>query len=183
MESCGQVSVAARWCLVGNVSQWFCLQIGLSEVAGSSSCTGLALPGRALGTAISDKGAAVSKASRRSPQKVTHGDSLCHSRRWSPRRLSQIEMAKNPGSGDKLFCNGGERAIAQDLLFLCPVRACVGVIILWTSTRLAVLKEQIRCLGRERPASTRLWRAQHVGGIFFSENYIWFWIFFFLLLC
>lgn len=151
MESCGQVSVAARWCLVGNVSQWFCLQIGLSEVAGSSSSTGLAVPGRALGTAISDKGAAASKASRRSPEKVTHGDSLCHSLRWSPRRLSQIEMAKTPGSGDKLCCSGGECTIAQDLLFLCPVRAFVGVIIPWTSTQVAVLKGQIRCLWRKRP--------------------------------
>lgn len=153
MESCRQVSVAARWCLVGNVSQWFCLQIGLSEVAGSSSSsTGLAVPGRALGTAISDKGAAASKASRRSPEKVTHGDSLCHSLRWSPRRLSRIEMAKTPGSGDKLCCSGGECTIAQDLLFLCPVRASVGVIIPWTSTRVAVFERADKmCLWRKRP--------------------------------
>lgn len=151
MESGGQVSVAGRWCLVGNVSQWFCLQIGLSEVAGSSSFSGLVPPGRALGTAISDKGAAVSKASHRLLKKVTRGDSLCHSLRWSPRRLSQIEMAKTPGSGDKWRCDGGECAIAQDLLFLCPVRTCGGVIALWTSTQVAALKGQMRCLRRKRP--------------------------------
>lgn len=147
MESCRQVSVAARWCLVGNVSQWFCLQIGLSEVVASSSSTGRAVPGGASGTAISDKGAAVSKGV---PALTGESDAW-----WQLLSLSEViapqivtdRNGKNPGSSDKLFCDGGESAIAQDLLFVCPVRACVAVIILWTSTRLAVPKGADKMFG------------------------------------
>lgn len=43
MEHWRQVYVDARWCLVGNVSQWFCLQIGLCKVTGFSPQTCLLL--------------------------------------------------------------------------------------------------------------------------------------------
>lgn len=46
----------------------------------------------------------------------------------------------------------GECHRSRSFVFLRPVGACAAVIILWTSPRLAVLKEQMRCLGRERPA-------------------------------